>query len=445
MSRGIVVKGSASDFLIVERIIVVVAAVYAVMGASGYTYNDAVNSRLATVYSLAHYGTWRIDRPEGETPIRFERGTIDKVIVDGKLLSSKPPILPLMMTAEYIALNKTLGWSLDDEKQTDWIVRVMSTSLIGGSYLIALLFYVLILQIFVPDAFTRVVLVFSLAFCTQLWGYATHINNHVPGAAMLLVSIYMALGVGTGKLRAARWRFLVFGFCGGLVATLDMPGAIFVVITGLYLLIKHPRRTLFWVTIGAAIPVGVHCASLLAATGSIFPVQTRQEVYLAEGSYWRNPQGIDALNEPKGLYLFNMLLGRCGLFSLYPVLLSGIAATVRALFKRNMRYGGHIIAGAFGFAVMTAYYVFKTNNYGGEAYGFRWYIVAMPVLLLMGAPIFISMRARWKWMFVTMMIGISFYSGFECARSPWGANNAWTSKLFLGPSYGRIMPMEDEP
>jgi len=101
-----------------------------------------------------------------------------------------------------------------------------------------------------------------------------------------------------------------------------------------------------------------------------------------------------------------------------------------------MPYRGHILAGALGFVILTFYYLFKTNNYGGEAYGFRWFIVAMPVLLLMGAPILANLRARWKWLFVVVMIAISFYSAFECARSPWGANNAWTCRLFLGPSYG---------
>ena len=427
----------ARDFLILEMGIVVVALTFAVMGASGSsTVNDAVNSRLATVYSLTHFGTWRIDRPLDKEPIPFEQGTIDKVMVGGRLISSKPRVLPLLMTAEYLLLNKTLGWNLDDDHQRDRSVRVMSVSLIGGSYIVAIIFFLKTLRLFVADPMSRAVLLFSLAFCTQLWGYATHINNHVPAAGMIVVALYFALGVGAGKLTPARWRFAAFGFFGGLVPTLDLPGTVFVALAGLYLLGKFPRKTLVWCTLGAAIPIGVHCASMLAATGSILPVQTRDEAYLYEGSYWRNPQGIDALNEPKGTYLFHMILGRSGLFSLYPVLLVGVAATLRALLRKEFAYRGHVLVGALGFLILTAYYLLKTNNYGGEAYGFRWYIVAMPVLLLMGAPILANLRARWKWLFVCAMIAISFYSAFECAKSPWGANNAWTSRLFLGPSYG---------
>jgi len=55
--------------------------------------------------------------------------------------------------------------------------------------------------------------------------------------------------------------------------------------------------------------------------------------------------------------------------------------------------------------------------------------------LLMAAPLLEAIRARWKWVFVGLMIGVSFYSGWECSKSPWGANREWTCR-FLGPSYG---------
>jgi hypothetical protein len=432
--------GREKDFRILETLIIGGAVMVVLMGASGYFGGDAVNSRLATVYSLANYGTWFLERPTEHEPNRFEQGTIDKVVVNGHLISSKPPVLPLLMTAEYLVLHKTVGWDLDDDEDTNKIVRVMSITLIGFSYLAAVVFFYKLLCLLVSDPLTRVILLFGVAFCTQLWGYATHINNHVPAAGMLVIALYFALGVATGKLAPRYWRFLIFGLTGALVATLDLPGTVFVALAGLYLLAKHPAKTLGWVALGASIPVVVHCAAMFDATGSVLPVQNRPDLYLYEGSYWRNPQGIDALNEPKGIYLFHMTFGRCGLFSLYPILFAGMAATVRAVYKKAVPHRGAILVGALGFFILTAYYAVKTNNYGGEAYGVRWYIVAMPVLLLMGAPIFMSIRARWKWFFIAAMIGISFYSAFECAKSPWGANRQWTCRLFLGPTYGPIFP-----
>ena len=433
----------ARDFQLLEAGTICVAFMAAILGGVGYSGNDASNSRLATVYSLTQYGTWAIDRPETETPIRFEQDTIDKVMIDGHLLSAKPPMLSLAMTGEYLLLNKVFGLSLDREADLDKILRFMSVTLIGISYFLALLFFTKTLYLFMTDPLLRVVLLFALAFCTQLWGFSTHINNHVPATGMLMASVYWALGIGEGKLAPTPWRFFLFGLTGGLVPTLDPPATIFVLFAGLYLLVKQPARTVCWVTLGATIPIGVHCVAMLASTGSLLPVQSRPALFLYESSYWRNPQGVDALSEPKGTYLFHMTFGRCGLFSLYPVLFTGIVAAIRGLYRKGMPFRAHVLVSALAFLIMTAYYVFKTNNYGGEAYGFRWYIAVMPILLLMGVPVFAALKARWKWIFVSLMIGISFCSASECMRSPWGANHQWTCRLFLGPSYGPIQEPED--
>ena len=202
----------------------------------------------------------------------------------------------------------------------------------------------------------------------------------------------------------------------------------------MFLLRAHPRATLGWGALGAALPLGVHVAVMLAVTGSPLPVQVHRDWYLYESSYWRHPRGVDALNEPKLTYLFHMTFGRAGIFVLYPILLLGPAAALRSLVRRQTPYRWAVLAGAGGFMLLTAYYVLRTNNYGGEAYGFRWYIAAMPVLLLMGAPLLDSVRSRWKWIFISLMIGVSLYSAWECTMTPWRANQAWPCR-FLGTNY----------
>lgn len=440
-----IVVGEDKDFRIFENVIILVAFMFVVLGAEGYQYTDPLNSRLATVYSLTKYGTWYIDRPPEEDPIPYEQRTIDKIVVNDRLLSSKPPVLPLLMTAECVVMNKLFGWDLDYVQDTNKLSRVMNMTLVGFSYVAALYFFSRLLRLFVPDPLTRGLLLFSLAFCTQFWGYSTHMNNHIPCAAMIVIALYFGLGLAMGRLGTRPWRFVAFGFCAGLVPTLDMPGTIFVLPVGLYLLFRRPKMTLMYATLGAALPLLVHCGIMYHVTGDIRPVQMREELYLYEGSYWRNPRGIDALNEPRLVYLFHMLVGRCGLFSLYPILLCGMAGTIRALVRKRVLYRGHILCGAAAFITLTAYYLVKTYNYGGEAYGFRWYIVAMPILLLMGVPVFMDMRVRWKWYFVGLMIGVSFFSATECMRNPWGSNHEWTSRLFLGTSYGHIEKPHREP
>lgn len=417
-----------------EYVLIGVAVMFVLLGTYARSFGDTANSRLATVLSLTEHGTWYIDRPEGERANYFESRTIDKVMVNGRMLSSKPPMLPLLMTGEYVVMNKLFGLDLKDPDDHGPIIRYMSMTLIGGSYLLALIFFMKTLVLFVRDDQIRAIALFSLAFGTQLWGYGSNINNHVPGAAMVAVSTYFALGLGSGKLAPRPWRFAVFGLAAGLAPTLDMPAGIFPFIAGLYLLWKFPKQTLSWAAAAATIPLAVHVGIMVSVTGSPLPVQVREDLYLYESSYWRNPRGVDSLSEPKPIYLFHMTFGRTGVFSLYPILFAGIVAAVRAIVRNDVAHRGYILGGAAGFAILTAYYATRTNNYGGEAYGFRWYIVAMPVLMLMGTPLLAKIRARWKWVFLAALIGISFYSAWECSISPWGSNRQWIVR-FLGRSY----------
>jgi hypothetical protein len=128
-----------------------------------------------------------------------------------------------------------------------------------------------------------------------------------------------------------------------------------------------------------------------------------------------------------------MTFGRCGLFSLYPVLLAGVAAALRAVTSPRLPNRGPILLGFCAFGLLTAYYCVTTNNYGGESYGFRWYIPAMPLLLLMAAPMLNETHARWRWAVVIVMFAVSGYSAFEAARTDWQASQEWTCQI-LGPS-----------
>jgi hypothetical protein len=83
------------------------------------------------------------------------------------------------------------------------------------------------------------------------------------------------------------------------------------------------------------------------------------------------------------------------------------------------------------------YYATNSDkNYGGGAYGFRWYIIATPPLLLMAAPLVQLIQKRWVWIAVSVAMGISFYTALECANIPWGPKNeSWTCRILFGPAW----------
>ena len=387
---------------------------------------DTANSRLATVYSLVHHGTWRIDQP----PNPFEPNTVDKCLIEGGLYSTKPPMLPLLMTDEYWVLHHLFGMDLNNKTDAKRIVRIMTLSTEGVAFLSTLFFFYLLARWFIANPWGRFAALFSLAFGTQLLGFAIHIDNHLPAAGALMPALYLACGVATGRLRPVPWRFALFGLLGGLVFTLDMPVTAFVAAAGLWLLVRFPAKAILWGGLGMALPLAIHFGIMLAVTGSPLPVQTRPELYLYEASYWRNPGGLDALNEPKLTYFFHMNFGRFGSFLLFPVLCTGLAGGFQAIFRGTQPLRGLILGALAAFIVMTIYYVFNTNNYGGAAYGFRWHIAAMPVLILMGAPVWNGLKRPWHWVLLAILLLVSCYSCWECWQTPWGEQQEWTCRLF---------------
>ncbi len=402
---------------------------------------DSANSRLASAFSLVHYGSWYIDDAGGTQPNPFEAGTVDKVERDGRRLSTKPPVLPLLMTAEYGAIHALLGWRLDVREEARVIVRFMVFTLMILPMALGMLAFSASLRLLGASPWVRAFLVAALALGTQIPGFSGHINNHTPAAAMLCIAGWCALAPLLGKAPANAWRMMLFGLTGGLVFTFDLPETIYIAFIGLGLLWRFPRQAVLWGGAGLAIPLLAHFIAMLASSGSILPVQLHPDWYMYESAYWRNPGGVDALHEPKGTYLFHMTIGRYGTFSLFPVLALGLLALPLALRDSKAAASRFAIGGALAFAILTAYYVLKTNNYGGVAYGFRWHLASAPVLLAMSLPLLQRLRAKWMVGVLCALLAVSVYSAWECYQDPWSKDTEWTARLFYGP----CMPEAPKP
>src|SRR5690606_17173118 len=115
------------------------AAAWVVFGTTQTPGGDTLNSRLASVYSLSVHGTWVIAGPELPEPNPFEPKTVDKVRLGAETYSTKPPVLPLLMTGLYQALRPVLGWDIREADDAHGIGRAMSFVFSGGGYLLCLL------------------------------------------------------------------------------------------------------------------------------------------------------------------------------------------------------------------------------------------------------------------------------------------------------------------
>src|SRR5205823_3957187 len=147
------------------------------------------------------------------------------------------------------------------------------------------------------------------------------------------------------------------------------------------------------------------------------------------------PRGIDFADEPKPVYLFHLLVGHHGWFSLTPVWLLGllgmaVAAArawpdVRRLFARPVvgPVWLHRIFLAMGLAVSAvvfAFFAYKTNNYGGFTSGLRWVFWLTPLWLLAALPAADWMAgSRLGRGVAAVLLGLSVLSVFYPAWNPW--------------------------
>lgn len=410
-----------------EEAILVVAAVVALMGAYDTPLSTNVLSRLATVESLVHRGTFTID----DSPF----DTIDKVQLDGHFYSTKPPLFPTLMAGQYWLVRQLTGWDITRQPDQRRVLKLLVCTWQVVPYVLLLAALAGTLRWHVADAGARALALAACAWASPLAGFALTINNHLPAAACMMGAVYFALGLAHGHLPATPARFVLAGALCALLPTFDLPGMFFSPLCFLYLARIYPRQTFTWYVGGAVIVLAAHFGLNLLATGSFLPLYLRRELYFYPGSYWNAPRAFDALSEPKGTYLFHLVLGRKGLLLLFPVLWLAVWAVFRA--ARDKQNGCAALRTEIAtYAALVvgwiAFYTVTTNNYGGGAFGVRWFIFFLPPLYFMtglGLEQVKTPRARWV---ALILLGVSLYSGLECFYRPWVGGEEWP-RVLLGP------------
>jgi len=155
----------------------------------------------------------------------------------------------------------------------------------------------------------------------------------------------------------------------------------------------------------------------------VLEIREWDQWYDYPGSYWLARQGIDLGERSRLLYLFHMLLGHHGVFSLTPIWLisAGGIAMMWAQPQRRMR--GFAVLTVVLFIVCVAFYVARPlpdRNYGGVSCCFRWLLWQVPLWLiaLLPAADFMLRHRRWQWIAI-LLLGISIASATFSSDNPW--------------------------
>jgi len=392
-----------------------------------HTHIDSWNeySRLAAVESLVERGTWTID----DTALGKLTG--DKVFLNGHFYSDKPPLMTFVASGVYAVLHRGLGLTFDPQecdaravtcycfafqcpRPFDLTYYLITLVLVGlPSALTLALFYRSTAWFGLSNAWA-LILTGVLGFGTLFLPYSLVLNNHVPTAACLFLGLYALIRSRAGA--ASSWLALA-GFITSLGCALDFNAAPFLILMfGVAVFYYRLRAWPF--VLGGIWPVLLTVALDVWMLGSILPPQLFPQGYSYPGStLYATPGGTHS--SPDVLqYTFRMLVGDHGVFAFTPVLLWVIVAVVLVIRQRQHWAWLESVAVGVASLFVTVYILLSTDNFGGEAFGSRWFVAMTPVLFFFAAAPSLYRTTLRRFVFVALS-ALSIYAAWQGASGPW--------------------------
>ena len=397
-------------------------------------------------------------RTKSDSGIIFEDGyqSVDKMLDPATLeyYSTKPPLLTFLVAGEYWLLKKTLGWKLADETggerdQRFAVVRVCLLTFNLVPFVVYLWLLSRLAERFGATDWGRVFVMAAACFGTMATPFLLTLNNHTLAMCAALVAVYATVRVLSSASPGWTW-FVIAGFAAGFTAVNELPAAAFTVGLALLLFIRGAKQTLL-AYIPAALVLVVALLALNYVELGEFSVgysKFGSPWYEYEGSHWRNlpdqsKRGIDwAKNkEGKTTYAMNLLLGHHGWFSLTPIYVLALGGMALGMWRLS---GGRqppepalkgLTPPARDFSrlwaelavstlllslVVIAYYIFKSDNYGGWTNGPRWLMWLASLWLLTLLPVVDWLgRRRWGRAVCIALLALSVLSAHYSDWNPW--------------------------
>ena len=412
-------------------------------------------SRFATIRALGDNGTYAIGRIDDDGKpvagsIIAEDGwdTIDKVRRpdNGLIYSSKPPLLPTVLAGEYWLLKTMTGERLTFAKHPQALVRAIVVTSNWVPLVIFLTLFSRMLFRVTGDVWVRTFTLAAAVGGTYLSGFSVTLNNHTVAAFFAFFALYPTILIWLDD-RRDWWLFAIAGFFAAFTAVLELPALALAAALFAGLAWKDLNKSLLCFVPFALIPLAAHCYTNYQVTGSLRPAYDNKNWYEFKGSYWKidpesgrlvggsnDPKSIDSQHEPPYVYIFHMLLGHHGVFSLSPIFVLSAIGLARVLAKSESSWKPLAILTVGLTVLLVAFYTFAPEfgmgqrNYGGRCNGMRWLFWLIPLWL-----VFLPEGLEWKAgcrgyrCLALVLLLISAASAFYASRNPW--TNPWLHEL----------------
>lgn len=353
--------------------------VLGVLNKSPWMSTNAL-SRVITVERLVEKGSWAHATPTDRSPFP---PSIDVVKVGDRIYSSKPPLYPLIMAGQSIAVKSVTGMEFYPHRKDYLRILLIVNQVLP--YWILLWVAFLMLKDFTRDVWTINFMLLALGIGILPFAYVPTLNNHTLSATLFFIAFYLMYRItrkGDHRLGIA----LLAGILLGYGVAVELPGGVFAVAFGLVIFRHSPKLGLV-TFIGMVLPLLPTFYVYHEISGHYKPFYLQGELYRYEGSYWRNPEGMDAIRHDRLTYIFHSTFGFRGLFLLTPLFLlvpGGVWRLLRSG-QREMRWQWMAILA--GTVAILLFVWLRTQNYGGACVGMRWFMPFMPLLMLMAWPL----------------------------------------------------------
>ncbi len=295
----------------------------------------------------------------------------------------------------------------------------------------------------------------AAAFGTYLLPFSQTLNNHTVAAYSAFFALYQFVRIWDQR-QVPGWRFAIAGVFASFAATNELPALAFLAVVLGLLIVGDLRRTVLFFVPAALVPMAGFAVAQYAVFGEFKLAYEAfgSDEYLYEGSLWKTPLDLDALNETPeshGVYLFHLILGHHGILSLTPVFLFSALGAIR------------LLGGGRGFLVvtnwltipavvgLTGYYLYNPSAWAadGSLHSYRWVLLLIPALLGLlallsgiillkggGAPL---TAVAWMTTVVTVVM-VAFYTWNPKARNYGGMTQGLRWLFWLIPFWLLLLP-----
>ncbi len=391
-------------------------------------------SRWCTVWSLAEKGTYQIDaaRQKVDPGSKQSWDTIDLVKHNEHFYSTKPPLLPWMVTQLYRGLKLTTGWTLDTHLLT--VTRILLFLINIVPMTIALLLWRGMIETKTRDPLAQLFAITLLSGGTLLSPFLSVFNNHTVAATGLMIAIWAIDRI--HREVHGQWEFALAGAAFGFCVCNELPSAAFVGLVFLLLWSQVPRSMWVLMVVAFCVPVAMFLWTNYDATGGWRPFYsyygTEKYNFIHEGipSYWMNPRGIDANKDGFGVYLLHCTIGHHGWFSLTPAFLWTLVVWgVPKIREAGDNTGRWAFLTGWVSVIVFAFYMLKTENYnyGGGSVALRWMQWLAPAWVLVMLPA-IEVLGKNRFARVAMLASLAVSVVFAWCPSdgPWKQSSLFT-------------------